>query len=59
MENKYVTYHYDKMLSFTEIKKEITTSFQNLEDIKKIVDFNKQNNYIYAITNGDNNDLLI
>ena len=47
-----------KMLSFTEIKKEIETSFQNLEDMKKIVEFNKQENYIYAITNGKDNDLL-
>lgn len=47
-----------KILGFTEIKKEITTSFQNLEDMKKIVEFNEQNNYIYAITNGDDNDLL-
>ena len=47
-----------KMLGFTEIKKEIETSFQNLEDMKKIVEFNKQENYIYAITNGKDNDLL-
>lgn len=47
-----------KMLCFTEIKKEIITSFQHLEDMKKIVEFNEQNNYIYAITNGDDNDLL-
>ena len=47
-----------KMLGFTEIKKEIETSFQNLEDMKKIVEFNKQENYIYAITNGNNRDLL-
>ena len=47
-----------KMLGFTEIKKEIETSFQNLEDMKKIVEFNEQNNYIYAITNGKDNDLL-
>lgn len=47
-----------KMLGFTEIKKEITTSFQNLEDMKKIVEFNEQNNYIYAIANGNDNDLL-
>lgn len=47
-----------KMLSFTEIKKEIETSFQNLEDMKKIVEFNKQENYIYAITNGKDNGLL-
>lgn len=47
-----------KMLGFTEIKKEITTSFQHLEDMKKIVEFNKQENYIYAITNGKDNDLL-
>lgn len=47
-----------KMLGFTEIKKEIETSFQNLEDMKKIVEFNKQKNYIYAITNGKDNDLL-
>ena len=46
------------MLGFTEIKKEIETSFQNLEDMKKIVEFNKQENYIYAITNGKDNDLL-
>ena len=47
-----------KMLGFTEIKEEIETSFQNLEDMKKIVEFNKQENYIYAITNGKDNDLL-
>lgn len=47
-----------KMLSFTEMKREIETSFQNLEDMKKIVEFNKQENYIYAITNGKDNDLL-
>ena len=47
-----------KMLGFKEIKKEIETSFQNLEDMKKIVEFNKQENYIYAITNGKDNDLL-
>ena len=47
-----------KMLCFTEIKREIETSFQNLEDMKKIVEFNKQENYIYAITNGNNRDLL-
>ena len=47
-----------KMLGFTEIKKEIETSFQNLEDMKKIVEFNKQENYIYAITNGKDNGLL-
>lgn len=47
-----------KMLGFTEIKKEITTSFQNLEDMKKIVEFNEQENYIYAITNGKDNTLL-
>ena len=47
-----------KMLGFTEIKKEIETSFQNLEDMKKIVEFNKQENYIYAITNGKDNSLL-
>ena len=47
-----------KMLGFTEIKKEIETSFQNVEDMKKIVEFNKQENYIYAITNGKDNDLL-
>lgn len=47
-----------KMLSFTEIKREIETSFQNLEDMKKIIEFNKQENYIYAITNGKDNDLL-
>ena len=47
-----------KMLGFTEIKKEIETSFQNLKDMKKIVEFNKQENYIYAITNGKDNDLL-
>lgn len=47
-----------KMLSFTEIKREIETSFQNLEDMKKIVEFNKQENYIYAITNGKDNSLL-
>ena len=46
------------MLGFTEIKKEIETSFQNLEDMKKIVEFNKQENYIYAITNGKDNNLL-
>lgn len=46
------------MLGFTEIKKEIETSFQNLEDMKKIVEFNKQENYIYAITNGKDNTLL-
>ena len=46
------------MLGFTEIKKEIETSFQNLEDMKKIVEFNKQENYIYAITNGKDNDVL-
>ena len=47
-----------KMLSFTEMKREIETSFQNLEDMKKIVEFNKQENYIYAITNGKDNNLL-
>ena len=47
-----------KMLSFTEMKREIETSFQNLEDMKKIVEFNKQENYIYTITNGKDNDLL-
>lgn len=47
-----------KMLGFTEIKKEIKTSFQHLENMKKIVEFNEQNNYIYAITNGIDNDLL-
>ena len=47
-----------KALSFVEIKKEIETSFQSMEDIKKIVAFNKQNNYEYAITNGNDNTLL-
>lgn len=47
-----------KMLGFTEIKKEITTSFQHLESIKKIVEFNEQNNFIYTITNGDDDNLL-
>ena len=47
------------MLGFTEIKKEIETSFQNLEDMKKIVEFNKQENYIYAITNGKDNEVVI
>lgn len=47
-----------KMLSFTEMKREIETSFQNLEDMKKIVEFNEQENYIYAITNGKDNTLL-
>ena len=46
------------MLSFTEMKREIETSFQNLEDMKKIVEFNEQENYIYAITNGKDNTLL-
>ena len=46
------------MLGFTEIKKEIETSFQHLDSMKKIVEFNKQNNYMYAITNGKDNDLL-
>lgn len=47
-----------KMLCFTEIKKEIETSFQHLEDMQKIIKFNEQENYIYAITNGNDNDLL-
>lgn len=47
-----------KMLSFTEMKREIETSFQNLEDMKKIIEFNEQENYIYAITNGKDNTLL-
>lgn len=47
-----------KMLGFTEIKREIETSFQHLDSMKKIVEFNEQNNYVYAITNGDDNDLL-
>ena len=58
MKEKEITELDIKMLSFTEIKKEIETSFQNLEDMKKIVEFNKQKNYIYAITNGKDNDLL-
>lgn len=58
MKEKEITELDIKMLSFTEIKKEIETSFQNLEDMKKIVEFNKQENYIYAITNGKDNDLL-
>lgn len=47
-----------KMLSFTEMKREIETSFQNLEDMKKIIKFNEQENYIYTITNGKDNTLL-
>lgn len=47
-----------KTLSFTEMKREIETSFQNLEDMKKIIEFNEQENYIYAITNGKDNTLL-
>lgn len=47
-----------KMLSFTEMKREIETSFQNLEDMKKIIEFNEQENYIYTITNGKDNTLL-
>lgn len=47
-----------KALGFVEIKKEIETSFQSMEDIEKIVAFNKQNNYDYAITNGTDNTLL-
>lgn len=47
-----------KMLCFTEIKREIETSFQHLDSMKKIVEFNKQNNYMYAITNGKDNSLL-
>lgn len=47
-----------KMLGFTEMKREIETSFQNLEDMKKIIKFNEQENYIYAITNGKDNNLL-
>lgn len=50
-----------KMLSFTSISEEIKTSFQDLDNMKKIVEFNKQNNYKYAITNGSDNigvDLL-
>lgn len=47
-----------KMLGFTEIKREIETSFQSLENMKKIVEFNKQENYIYAITNGKDSNLL-
>lgn len=47
-----------KMLSFTEMKREIETSFQNLEDMKKIIEFNEQENYIYTITNGKDNNLL-
>lgn len=47
-----------KMLSFTEMKREVETSFQNLEDMKKIIEFNEQENYIYAITNGKDNTLL-
>lgn len=35
-----------KMLGFTEIKREIETSFQSLENMKKIVEFNKQENYV-------------
>lgn len=58
MKEKEITELDIKMLGFTEIKKEIETSFQNLEDMKKIVEFNKQENYIYAITNGKDNDLL-
>lgn len=58
MKEKEITELDIKMLSFTEIKKEIETSFQHLEDMKKIVEFNKQENYIYAITNGKDNDLL-
>lgn len=58
MKEKEITELDIKMLGFTEIKKEIETSFQKLEDMKKIVEFNKQENYIYAITNGKDNDLL-
>ena len=58
MKEKEITELDIKMLSFTEIKKEIETSFQKLENMKKIIEFNKQENYIYAITNGKDNDLL-
>lgn len=47
-----------KMQSFTRINEEIETSFQDLGNMKQIVDFNKQNNYKYAITNGVDNNLL-
>lgn len=47
-----------KMQSFTKINEEIETSFQDLGNMKQIVDFNKQNNYKYAITNGVDNNLL-
>lgn len=47
-----------KVLGCTEIKLEIETSFQHLEDMKKIVEFNKQNDYKYAITNGNDANLL-
>ena len=58
MKEKEITELDIKMLGFTEIKKEIETSFQKLENMKKIIEFNKQENYIYAITNGKDNDLL-
>lgn len=41
-----------KALSFTKINLEIETSFQDMESMKKIVEFNKQNDYKYSITNG-------
>lgn len=47
-----------KSLSFTKVKREIETSFQDLENMKKIIEFNKQENYIYAIINGKDNNLL-
>lgn len=36
-------------LAFTKIEKVIDTSLQHLEQVKKIVEFNKQNNFEYII----------
>lgn len=47
-----------KSLAFTKVKREIETSFQDLENMKKIIEFNKQENYIYTITSGKDNNLL-
>ena len=50
-----------KALSFTRINLEIETTFQDMETMKKVVEFNKQNDYKYAIVNdynGIGTDLL-
>lgn len=47
-----------KALAFTRVIKEIETSFQDKKNMETILKFNEENNYEYAITNGQENNFL-